>query len=125
MKAKDSVKLKYPNAFSHPMIDNLRQQTSYVILKGDGTAEFIVNTGAKTASKAWTDAKRYLSLADDIRENYKDLIADTVFKLYKQLENKDIESAQSKADDILCDFIKEIGLSEIANLHNKIGKRQY
>jgi hypothetical protein len=60
MKAIDFVKQKYPNAFSYPMIDNARRQTSYVIVKGNFGTEFITNEGAKTASKAWTDAKKFI-----------------------------------------------------------------
>jgi delta-aminolevulinic acid dehydratase/porphobilinogen synthase len=58
MKAKDFVLSKYPNAGYFPMIDNRRRQTSYVICNMDGSGEFIINNGARTASKAWTDAKK-------------------------------------------------------------------
>lgn len=62
MKAKDFVKEKYPDAFAFPMIDNRRRQKSYVILKGAAEygLEFITNEGATTASKAWTDAKKFI-----------------------------------------------------------------
>lgn len=61
MRAKDFVLSKYPGACAFPMIDNLRRQTLYVILKGVGHGlEYITNEGATTASKAWTDAKKYL-----------------------------------------------------------------
>lgn len=61
MKAKDFVKQKFPEAIAFPMIDNAREQTSYVILKGTTYGlEYITNEGATTASKAWTDAKKFL-----------------------------------------------------------------
>lgn len=62
MRAIDFVKSKYPDALSFPMIDNHRGQTSYVILKGAQQYgfEIITNEGATTASKAWTDAKKYI-----------------------------------------------------------------
>lgn len=65
MKAKDFVKSKYPCAASFPMIDNAREQTSYVILKygefGNWMKtglEIFPNEGATTESKAWTNAKK-------------------------------------------------------------------
>jgi hypothetical protein len=63
MKAIDFVKQKYPEAFPFPMIDNPRRQTSYVIIKGlrgIRATEYIVNNGARNASKAWTDARKYI-----------------------------------------------------------------
>lgn len=61
MKAKDFVLEKYHGAIAFPMIDNARRQTSYVILKGQGYGmQYITNDGATTASKAWTDAKKFL-----------------------------------------------------------------
>lgn len=61
MTAKDFVLSKYPEAFSFPMIDNKRDQTSYVILKGRNHGlEYITNEGARTSSKAWTDAKKFI-----------------------------------------------------------------
>lgn len=58
MTAKDFVKNIFPKAFSMPIIDNARRQTSFVIIKNDGSHEFIVNNGATHSSKAWTDAKK-------------------------------------------------------------------
>lgn len=60
MKAKDFVLSHYPKAFTFPMIDNYRRQTSYVVVKGDFGTFYITNEGARTASKAWTDAKKYI-----------------------------------------------------------------
>lgn len=64
MKAKEFVLSKYPNATPFPMIDNRREQTSYVILKHGAYSTFsetgldiFQNKGAKTASKAWANAK--------------------------------------------------------------------
>ena len=71
MKAIDFVKSKYPNATSFPMIDNRRMQTSYVILKYGSFSdwptvglEMFNNEGSKTASKAWTNAKREILKAE-------------------------------------------------------------
>lgn len=70
MKAKDFVLSKYPNATPFPAIDNRRMRTSYVILKHGSYAdhykagafemETFPNEGAKTASKAWTNAKNHI-----------------------------------------------------------------
>ena len=76
MKAIDFVKNKFPNAVSFPMIDNYRGRTSYVIIKGLGSLEIFPNEGAKTASQAWTNAKKYLqklefplsTIADELKK---------------------------------------------------------
>lgn len=60
MKAKDFVLSKFPNAFPYGMIDNARRQTSVVIVKGDNGNEIFPNEGARNASKAWTNAKKYI-----------------------------------------------------------------
>lgn len=60
MKAEEFVKQHYPKAIAFPMIDNLRRQTSYVIVKGTVGLEIFENYGATTASKAWTNAKKDL-----------------------------------------------------------------
>jgi hypothetical protein len=65
MKAIDFVRSKYPKASAFHMIDNRRRQMRYVILK-HGTfqdwtivgTEIFPNEGARTASKAWTNAKK-------------------------------------------------------------------
>lgn len=63
MSDKEYVKGKYPKAEAFPMIDNERGRTSYVIFKGgDFALEIFPNEGASTASKAWTNAKKYLQL---------------------------------------------------------------
>lgn len=59
MKAKDFVLSKYQNAFTYGMIDNARRQTSTVVVKGNSSGIF-PNKGAKNASKAWTNAKKYI-----------------------------------------------------------------
>jgi hypothetical protein len=66
MKAKDFVLSKYPKAFSYGMIDNARRQSSTVIVKGNFGAEIFPNEGAINASKAWTNAKKYLLKIDTI-----------------------------------------------------------
>lgn len=60
MKAEAFVKQQYPEAYAYPMIDNWRRRTSYVIIKGIKGLEIFPNEGAKTASKAWTNAKKHL-----------------------------------------------------------------
>lgn len=70
MKAKDFVLSKYPNASHFRMIDNPRMQTSSVILKHGSyqehyqarafEMEIFPNEGAETASKAWTNAKKFI-----------------------------------------------------------------
>ena len=74
MKAKEYVLIKYPNSFAYPMIDNARNQTSYVIIESYKAGLGIFpNEGAKTASKAWTNAMKHIKLTcpDDPNEKYK------------------------------------------------------
>lgn len=65
MKAKEFVRSKYPESQQYPMIDNYRKQTSYVIIKASGSMDIFTNEGAKTASKAWVNAKKEI-LKDEI-----------------------------------------------------------
>ena len=76
MKAITFVKTHYPNATAFPSIDNRRGGTSYVILKHGSYAksvesglEILPNEGAITASKAWTNAKKYIQLLEKIITN--------------------------------------------------------
>ncbi len=39
-----------------------------------------------------------------------------------QISNEDYEGAHSKADEILCEFLKEQGHNDLVALYRKVGK---
>jgi hypothetical protein len=66
MTSEQYVKQFFPDARAFPMIDNIRRQTSYVILKFSTSFEIFPNLGSRTPSNAWVNAKKHL-----IENNYK------------------------------------------------------
>ena len=43
-------------------------------------------------------------------------------KLREEADNNDTEAAHGNADDILCEFLKELGYSEVVDSYNEIHK---
>lgn len=48
--------------------------------------------------------------------------SDVLAKLKIEAENLDIENAHSNADDILSDFVRDLGFAEIANAYDDVPK---
>ena len=52
----------------------------------------------------------------------KDLVNKYLKLMDEQIENGDTEGAHYEADELLCKFLKELGMSEIVEKYEKVNK---
>ncbi len=64
-----------------------------------------------------TDLKRIEQLRSDIKE-----LAECQDKIKTITENVDVEMNHRRADDILCDILDELGLTDVTEAFGKIRK---
>lgn len=50
------------------------------------------------------------------------LKAEFLERMHEHVKDTDYEVAHSRADDLLCDLLKELGFKEVVDVYDKVGK---